>query len=146
MTDASLNVLWLLTEQEVLLAKHLVSCRRIALQRTLCMTTESTTGWDVGGSLDGWMDLYMGVCMFMFGQVGRMPPCHSLPAAAQYRVHRSSHGPPSRASSPPHRSLAVQSSPSAATCSSVSTHVLVFSAESSQVGPGHGGNWTNTKI
>ena len=74
MTDASLNVLWLLTEQEVLLAKHLVSCRRIALQRTLCMTTESTTGWDVGGSLDGWMNLYMGVCMFMFGQVGRLSP------------------------------------------------------------------------
>lgn len=72
------------------------------------------------------------------------PQCHSLPAAAQYKGHRSSHGPPSRASSPPHRSLAVQSS-SAAFCSSVSTHVLFSSSESSLVGPGHGGNWTNTK-
>ena len=140
MPDASLNVPWLLTEQEVLLAKHLVSCRRIALQRTLCMTTESTTGWDEGGSLDGWMDVYMGVCMFMFGQVGSLPPCHSLPTAAQYRGHRSSHGPPSRVSSPPHRTLEVQSAPPTSFSSRLSTYVHCFPVQSNFVGPGCEGN------
>lgn len=95
----------------------------------------------------GWMItcVCVCVCVYYYRWWTAYPHCCSLPHSARHIVHRTSHRPFDRDSSPSHRTLAVKSASSIAFGSPLSTCSLFSSTEFAHSAAGCGGCWTITK-